>query len=104
MIEKWEKRVHSRKVFIAVLMIFQRLFDCISNRILVANLNSHGFDLKWLRFIDDYFSNKKQKVTANTTFVSCSHILAVIPKEYILVTFFLIYIHEIYSFEQMVLM
>ena len=40
----------------------------------------------------------------NTIFISCSDIPAVVPKEYFLVVFYLMYMHVIYSLELMVLM
>ena len=37
-------------------------FDCLHHGLLIAKLDAYGFDIKSVKLIQQYFSNRKQRV------------------------------------------
>ena len=48
-------------MFGALLTDLSKTFDCLPHDIIIAKLNTYGFDMKALNFIYDYLRDRKQK-------------------------------------------
>ena len=71
-------------------------FDRISHELLIAKLNSYGFDIKSLNFILAYFTNRKQKTKIGSSFSDFPNIIFVVPQGSILGPFFSSFTYVIY--------
>ena len=60
MLEKWENAVDKGKCFGALLMDLSKIFNCISQELLIAKLHAYGFGLPTLKLIQSYLRNRKQ--------------------------------------------
>ena len=68
MIEKLRKIRDHKGVFAAVFTDLSKAFDCILHELLIAKLNAYRFDIKSLKFILVYFTNRKQKTKIGSSF------------------------------------
>ena len=66
-----------KKTFIALLW-------CLSQDLLLANLNTYGFSLQALRLMQSYLSKRKQRTKINSEFSSWEQILFGVPQGTIL--------------------
>ena len=62
MIEKWKESVDSGEVFGALMTDLSKAFDCLHHELLIAKLDTYGFDIKSVKLIQQYLSNRKQRV------------------------------------------
>ena len=62
MIEKWKKRVDYDGTFVALMTDLSKVFDCLHRELLIAKLDSYGFDMKSVKLIRQYLSMRKQRV------------------------------------------
>ena len=53
MLEKWQSAIDNRKTFVALLTNLSKGFDCLSNDLLIANLNAYGFSIALLRLMQN---------------------------------------------------
>ena len=65
MLEKWELAADNKRDFSTLLIDLSKVFDCLSNDLLLAKLNAFGFSLLALRLVKSYLSNRKQRTTIN---------------------------------------
>ena len=70
MIEKWRQSLSSGGQAAAVLTDLSKAFDCIDHELLIAKLNTYGFDNSSLTFNYSYLSERKQRTKTNSSF-SC---------------------------------
>ena len=70
MIEKWKKAVDNGNVFGALLMDLSKAFDCLPHDLIIAKLNSCGFNLKALNLIHNYLIKRKQRTKINHSYSS----------------------------------
>ena len=84
MTEKWKKSVDNQNVFGALLMDLFKEFDCLSHDLIIAKLNSYGFNLTGLNLIHNYLTERKQKTRINQSYSSWGDILFGIPQDSIL--------------------
>ena len=68
LIEKWKKSVDNGGAFGALLTDLSKAFDCLSHELLIAKLEAYGFEKKSLVLINDYLTNRKQRVKINDSF------------------------------------
>ena len=54
----------------AILMDLSKAFDCLNHKLLIANLEAHGFSRSALKFVYNYLSNRKKRVKVNWKFSS----------------------------------
>ena len=50
----------------AVLMDLSKAFDCIRHDLLIAKLQAYGFSYEALTLINDYLTNRQQRVKVNS--------------------------------------
>ena len=97
MIEKLRKIRDDKRVFAAVFTDLLKAFDCISHELLIAKLNAYRFDVKSLKFILAYFTNRKQKTKIGSSFSDFLNILFGVPQGSILgPLLFIIYICDLF--------
>ena len=65
MIEKLNKVVDNGGEFSALLRDLSKAFDCIPHGLVIAWLERYGFQIDALRLVDDYLSNRNQRVNLN---------------------------------------
>ena len=52
----------SSGVFDALMIDLSNAFDCLHHELLIAKLDAYGFDIKSVKLIQQYLSNRKQRV------------------------------------------
>ena len=83
MLEKWKSAIDNKKMFGAFLTDLSKVFDCLSHDLLIAKLNTYGFNIAVLRLVQNYLSNRKQRTKTNSDFSSCEEILFGVPQRFI---------------------
>ena len=84
MIEKWKKALDNGNVFGSLLRDFSKAFDCLLYDLIIANLNSYGFNLTALNLIHNYLTKRKQRTKINQSYSSWENILFRVPQGSIL--------------------
>ena len=84
MIEKWKKAVDNGNVFGALLTDLSKAFDCLPHDLIIAKLNSYGFNLTVLNLIHNYLTKRKQRTKINQSYSSWEDILFGVPQGSIL--------------------
>ena len=80
MIEKWKETVDNGNVFGALITDLSKTSDCLANDLIIANLNSYGFNLTALNLIHNYLTKQKQRTKINQLYSSCEDILFGVPQ------------------------
>ena len=62
MIEKWKESVYSGGGFGALMKDFSKASDFLHHGLLIAKSEAYGFNVKSVKLIQQYLSNKKQRV------------------------------------------
>ena len=65
MIETWRKALDDKKVAGAILTDLSKAFDCLSHKLLIAKLETYGFEKSALIFVYDYLKDRKQRIKVN---------------------------------------
>ena len=73
--EKWKKSIDNGGAFGALLTDLSKVFDYLPHELLIAKLDTYGFDKGSLKLIHSYLSNRKQRVKVNDRYSSWSEIL-----------------------------
>ena len=84
MIEKWKKAVVNGNVFGALLIDLSKAFDCLLHDLIIAKLNSYGFNLIALNLSHNYLTKRKQRTKINQSYSSWEDILFGVPQGSIL--------------------
>ena len=79
MIEKWKESVDSGGAFGALMTDLSKAFDCLHHELLIAKLDAYGFDIKSVKLIQQYLSNRKQRVKVGNAYSSWKEIFYGIP-------------------------
>ena len=59
MIEKWKESVDNGGAFGALITDLSKAFDCLHHGLSIAKLEGYGFDIKSVKLIQQYLSNRK---------------------------------------------
>ena len=70
LLEKFKISLDEGGKAVAVLMDLSKAFDCIRHDLLIAKLHAYGFSREALTLINDYFTNRQQRVKVNGSFSS----------------------------------
>ena len=70
MIEKWKESVDNGGAFGAIMTDLSKAFDCSYHELLIAKLDAYGFDIKSVKVIQQYLSNRKQRVKVGNAYSS----------------------------------
>ena len=70
MIKKWKESVDSGGAFGALMTDFSNAFDHLHHELLHAKLDVYGFDIKSVKLIQQYLSNRKQRVKVGNAYNS----------------------------------
>ena len=70
MIEKWKESVDNGRTFGALMTDLYKAFDCLHHELSIANFNANGFDVEFVKLIQHYLSNRKQKIKVGNAYSS----------------------------------
>ena len=84
MIEKLRESLDQGGAYGALLTDLSKAFDCLPHDLLIAKLHAYGLDIKSLKLMFSYLTNRKQRVKINDTYSSWSEILFGVPQGSIL--------------------
>ena len=70
-----KKSVFSAGAFGALMTDLSKAFDCLHHELLIAKLDAYGFDIKSGKLIQQYLSNRKQRVNVGNAHSSWKEIL-----------------------------
>ena len=62
MIKKWRESVNNSGAFGGLMTELSKTSDFLHHRLLIANLDAYDFDIKLVKIIQQYFSNRKQRI------------------------------------------
>ena len=97
--EKLKKSVDNGGAFGALFTDLSKAFDCLSHELLIAKLDAYSLDKKSLRLVNNYLSNRNQRVKINNSFSSWGEILLGVPQDSILcLLLFNIFICDMFYF------
>ena len=68
MIGYWKESLDQGGHYGALLTDLSKVFDCIMHDLLIAKLQTYGFDNDSLNFICNYLVDRKQRVKINSSF------------------------------------
>ena len=69
-IEKWKETVDNGRAFGALMADLSKAFDCLHHELLIARLGTYGVDIKSVKLIQQYLSNRKQRVKVGNAYSS----------------------------------
>ena len=70
MIEKPKENVANGGAFGVLMTNLSKVFECLYHGLLIAKLKACGFDIKSVDFIQQYLSNRKQRVKIGKSYSS----------------------------------
>ena len=80
MIEKWKIFIDNNGSCGALLTDLSKAFDCLPHDLLLAKLHAYGLDLKLLKPLSSYLTNRKHRVRIGNVYSTWSDILTGVPQ------------------------
>ena len=84
MIEVWKKALDYKNSAGAVLTDLSKAFDCLNHDLLIAKLDTYGFEKSAINFIYDYLKERKQRTKVSNSYSSWKNIQYGVPQGSIL--------------------
>ena len=81
LVNKWKLSLDRSNQCGTLFTDLSKAFDCLSHDLLIAKFDSYNFDYSSLKLIQNYLSNKFQRVKANSDFSTWTKILTGVPQE-----------------------
>ena len=99
MLQRFRKALDKKCKFGALLTDLPKAFDCLNHELLIAKLETYGFDHKSLNLVLSYLSGRKHRTKVNNYFSKWLDIISGIPQGSILgPLLFNTYINDIFLF------
>ena len=83
-LEQWKKSIDQGLVLGAVLTNLSKAFDCLSHKLLVAELSAYGMGDSAVKCISDYLTNRKQRTKIDNNYSSWRDVVFGVPQGLIL--------------------
>ena len=80
MLVTWKTSADKGKNFCGLLADLAKAIDCLDHELLTAKLNPYGFSLPALLLINDYLSNRKQRMKIENTYSTYLDIIFGVPQ------------------------
>ena len=74
MIEKSKESLDSGRTFGGLMTDLSKAFDCLHHELLIAKLDAYGFDIKSMKLMQQYLSNRKQRVKVGNAYSTLKEI------------------------------
>ena len=80
MFEKSKENLDKGEECGALFVDLSKAFDCLQHDLLLAKLNTYGFDYKSLKLISSFLSNRKYRTKINSSFSEWKRFLIGVPQ------------------------
>ena len=84
LLEKWHQSLDQGLFSGALLTDLSKAFGCLPHDLLIVKLCAYGLDIKAIRFIFDYLTNRKQRTKIENEYSTWSELLLGVPQGSIL--------------------
>ena len=80
MLEIWKNTLDKGGYVSTIFMDLSKAFDTLSHDLLIARLDTYGFEMDSLSFMKSYLNDRQQQIRINDKFSSWEKIIAGIPQ------------------------